>query len=140
MDKNGVLNVNSPEGVESLTFFARLMREYGPPGIESYGWSQSIQTFTQGKAVMCADAALFGRQFEDVEKSKVAGKVGYIPHPAGPGGHVAPIWGDGLAVSSFSDNKKAAFLFCATVRPSAPGHRRWGFSTNCSTGRRWPIP
>src|SRR5207245_3077290 len=53
----------------------------------------------------------FASQFEDTAKSKVVGKVGYAMLPSGPGGRVSPIYITGMAVSSQSRNKEAAYLF-----------------------------
>src|SRR5439155_4243672 len=48
---------------------------------------------------------------EDAAKSRVVGKVGYAVLPSGPGGHFSPIYITGMAVSSQSASKEAAYLF-----------------------------
>jgi len=57
------------------------------------------------------DGVNFASQFEDAAKSKVVGKVGYAVLPSGPGGHFSPIYITGMAVSSQSRSKDAAYLF-----------------------------
>src|SRR2546422_10164778 len=60
---------------------------------------------------MYMDGVNFASQFEDAAKSKVVGKVGYAVLPSGPGGHFSPIYITGMAVSSQSRSKEAAYLF-----------------------------
>jgi multiple sugar transport system substrate-binding protein len=86
--KDGKAALDSKEQVAALEMYAGLLRQYGPPGVVN-----------------------FASQFEDATKSKVAGKVGYAVLPSGPGGHFSPIYITGMAVSSQSGNKDAAYLF-----------------------------
>src|SRR5256885_10153480 len=65
----------------------------------------------QGQVAMYMDGVNFASQFEDAAKSKVVGKVGYAVLPSGPGGHFSPIYITGMAVSSQSTSKEAAYLF-----------------------------
>jgi multiple sugar transport system substrate-binding protein len=75
----------------------------------------------QGQVAMYFDGVNFASQFEDKEKSKIAGKVGYAVLPAGPGGHYSPIFGNAVAVSSQSKNQGPAYFFAqwATTKQSA---------------------
>ena len=65
----------------------------------------------QGQVAIYMDGVNFASQFEDAAKSKVVGKVGYAVLPSGPGGHFSPIYITGMAVSSQSRSKEAAYLF-----------------------------
>src|SRR5438094_423723 len=67
--------------------------------------------FYQGQVATYLDGVNFASQFEDPAKSKVVGKVGYAVLPSGPGGHFSPIYITGMAVSSLSRSKEAAYLF-----------------------------
>jgi multiple sugar transport system substrate-binding protein len=64
----------------------------------------------QGQAATYFDGINFANQFEDPAKSKIAGKVGYTVMPAGPSGAYSSLYGTGMAVSSQSRNKEAAYL------------------------------
>ena len=68
-------------------------------------------SFMQGQVAIYMDGVNFASQFEDAAKSKVVGKVGYAVLPSGPGGHFSPIYITGMAVSSQSNSKEAAYLF-----------------------------
>jgi multiple sugar transport system substrate-binding protein len=104
---------NTPNAVEALAFYAQLAREFGPPGIGNYTWYECVSDFQQGKAPMYVDMSVFMGQFEDPEKSQVAGKVGYAPLPAGPAGSKPAGGAWAIGMSSASKNKEAAFLFIA---------------------------
>ena len=104
---------NTPNAVEALSFYAQLAREFGPPGIGNYTWYECVSDFQQGKAPMYVEMSVFMGQFEDPDKSLVAGKVGYAPMPAGPAGSRPAGLAWAIAMSSASQNKDAAFLFMA---------------------------
>ncbi len=75
----------------------------------------------QGQVAQYFDGVNFASQFEDKEKSKIAGKVGYTLLPAGPGGHFSPIFGNAVAISSQSKRQGPAYFFAqwATSKQSA---------------------
>jgi multiple sugar transport system substrate-binding protein len=106
---------NSPEGVAGADMYTSLAREFGPPGVGNYTWYECVSDFQQGKAPMYLDMSVFMSQFEDKEKSLVAGKVGYAPMPAGPAGSKPTGGAWAVSMSSGSRNKDAAFLFLAWV-------------------------
>src|SRR5437870_4469347 len=98
-------------GVAALDLYTRLLRQYAPPGVVNFNWYECSASFMQGQVAIYMDGVNFASQFEDTAKSKVVGKVGYAMLPSGPGGRVSPIYITGMAVSSQSRNKEAAYLF-----------------------------
>ena len=119
--KDGKAVLDTKEGIAALDLYTRLLRQYGPPGVVNFNWYEASSAFYQGQVAMYMDGVNFASQFEDPSKSKVAGKVGYALLPTGPAGAVAPIYITGMAVSSASRNKEAAYLFAqwATNKPNA---------------------
>ncbi|HEV8307650.1 MAG TPA: sugar ABC transporter substrate-binding protein [Methylomirabilota bacterium] len=119
--KDGKAALDSKESVLAMDLYTRLLRQYGPPGVVNFNWYEASAAFYQGQVAMYMDGVNFASQFEDPAKSKVAGKVGYTLLPTGPAGAVAPIYITGMAVSSASRNKEAAYLFAqwATNKPNA---------------------
>ncbi len=109
--KDGKAALDSKEQIASLELYAKLLRQYAPPGVVNFNWYECSASFMQGQVAMYMDGVNFASQFEDAAKSKVVGKVGYAVLPSGPGGHFAPIYITGMAVSSQSRNKEAAYLF-----------------------------
>jgi len=110
----------SEAGIKSLEFYSGILRKFGPPGIASYTWEDRNQFFMNGNAAMLIGDNIFVPGFEDPETSKVAGKLGYAAFPK-----TSEPWaeegvkdirksvaaGAGLAISSMSDKKEAAWLF-----------------------------
>ncbi|MBE0477863.1 sugar ABC transporter substrate-binding protein [Candidatus Aerophobetes bacterium] len=110
-DKEGEPAINSPAGIKAADWYARMLRNYGAPGVVNFNWYECSSTFMAERAAMYFDGIGFAGQFEDPEKSKVVGKTGYTLFPAGPGGRYAGTFGGGYSVSRYSANKEAAYLF-----------------------------
>lgn len=111
IDGNGNAALDSPEAVAALEYYGRLLREYGPPDATGNGWYESLSVFMNGDAAMIFDANVFRTHYEDVDRSLVAGEVGYAMLPAGPAGAVPHISHWGLAMYPGSPNKEAMWLF-----------------------------
>jgi multiple sugar transport system substrate-binding protein len=89
-----------------------------PPGVETWGFVETLAAFLAGDTAMTVSWPPYGRwaagygtdeeALSWVPKSEVAGKVGYaLP----PGGHPQLAAGFSLSVSASSQNKEAAYLF-----------------------------
>jgi len=113
LDANRNPVFNSPEFVEGVKFYGRLMREYGPPGAATIGWKEAIGAFAQGKAAMIVDISIFALLVvENPQRSKVMGKVGYAAFPAGkPGMQVQIMPCTMLHINKYSKNKEAAWYY-----------------------------
>lgn len=109
--ENGKSGLASEAAIEATDFYGRLLRLYGPKSAPSNSWYESISIFMQGKAAMVYDASVFKPNYENEEKSAVAGKVGYARIPAGPKGAIPHVSNWALSVYSNSRNKEAAWLF-----------------------------
>ena len=110
------LMTTTPEVIEAARIYADLMRNYAPPGSIGFNWMECQGAFTQGIAACWMDGAQFAAPFEDPTKSKVAGKVGYAPHPGSS--KMKPFGGtsmDAIALNPFGKNKEASWLFAAWV-------------------------
>src|SRR5262249_57837477 len=108
---DGKAALDSKEGVAAMEYYTRIVRQYAPPGVVNFNWYEASAAFFQGQVAIYMDGVNFASQFEDPAKSRVVGKVGYAMLPSGPGGHFSPIYITGMAVSSASRNKEAAYLF-----------------------------
>ena len=111
LTQDGKSAINTPAWVKSMEWYAGMLRRFGPPGVVNFNWYECSSAFMQEQAAIYYDGVNFANQFEDKEKSKVAGKVGYAVLPAGPAGHFAPTYTNAMAVSAQSKNKEAAYLF-----------------------------
>ena len=103
--------MNSPAWVKGLEYYSGMLKRFAPPGVVNFNWYECSAAFMQGQAAMYFDGVNFATQFEDKEKSKVVGKVGYTLLPAGPGGLHTCMFTSGMAISAQSRNKEAAWLY-----------------------------
>jgi len=115
IDAQGNLNTTSPEALEAAKLYTALDKDCGPAGVVSFDWPESQASFMQGQAAMFIDTPGITAACNDPAKSKVAGKVGYVVHPAGPKAHVTPMLGSGFGINKFSTQKDAAWIFLQWV-------------------------
>lgn len=132
LTKEGKASINTPQAVQSLEYYARLMGKYAPPGAVNFNWPEASAAFIQGQVAMYFDGVSFSAQFEDPTKSKIVGKVGYSVLPKGPAGQNVPAFTIGMAVSSSSKHKEAAYLFCqwATNKDTSLKEQLGGYPTS----------
>lgn len=110
-DDKGRCALTSPDAIQALDFYGRMLRKYGPPGAVKTTDIEVQSLFAQGRGAIYTDINTRAAVMEDPTRSKVAGKLGYAKIPLGPTGKrqmMLPI--NGLYVSAFSERKEAAWL------------------------------
>jgi multiple sugar transport system substrate-binding protein len=101
-----------PRSVKYTETWVDMIRDSGPPNWANMQWYDAMGAFAAGQAGMIADCDFFAAQYEDPDKSKVAGKVGYALLPVGPGGKThSGLFTWALGLSRATKNKEAAWLF-----------------------------
>ena len=120
LTKDGKANLTSQDAIATTEYYVRLLPNYAPSGVVKFNWYECSSAFSQGQIAMYYDGVNFANLFEDREKSKIAGKVGYAMFPKGPGGQWSATFTPGMAVSRLSKNKDAAWLFVqwSTSKPN----------------------
>src|SRR5699024_6329784 len=95
--------------VKTLDQYKELMIDYGPKGIENYGFDEAQQAMQQGEAAMWLGAAQLGPALEDEEESEIAGNVGYhkINGEGGEDYVSGAVWGFSMLKST--QNEDAAW-------------------------------
>lgn len=110
--KDGKAVINSPEALQALSYYGKLLHDYGPPGVTNMHWPQAQALMASGKVAMWTDASTLLAGLIDPAKSQVADKIGIAQFPAGPKGNqpflVVP-WA--MAVSAQSQQKDVAWEF-----------------------------
>jgi len=137
---DGKSALNTPEWVKSVDYYAGLLRRFAPPGVVNFNWSECSSAFMQGNVGMYFDGINFANQFEDKEKSKVAGKVGYAMLPAGPAGRVAPTYTNGMAITAHSRRKEAAYLFLQWSTSKQNALRELLAGVGVGRASTWTLP
>ena len=113
---------DSPQAIEAVEMYGRLLSQAGPVGVGSYEWYQVLDDFLQGRTAMAIDSSNFATDISNPAKSRVAKQAGFAPFPHLPGRNPVPFMSHWQAcINSKSQNKKAAFLFLlwATSRPTS---------------------
>lgn len=106
--KDMVSYTNTPMGIEIMSFYTNLCKQYGPPGSANWTWTDIGAAAAQGKLAMVVGGNASYAYLEDKNTSKVAGKMGYVPPPMENGKD--PLWIWGWAINAKSKNKEAAWL------------------------------
>lgn len=112
---------DSPEAVASLEFLVELVKN-GHPQISSLSATEATSSFAGGNAAMCLEVTALMPVVESPKTSVVAGKIHYTPDPMGPKNDYNTISGAGLAMSSQTKNKDAAFAFLVWMLSRANGN------------------
>ncbi len=100
--------INNAAGVEAANALKTIV-DCGPEGAMSFGPSEAANAFANGDAAMFMDSIAFMPGFENPDRSKVVGKVGYAMHPKGVR-RGSQTGGFGIAIPKNAENKEAAFL------------------------------
>ncbi len=133
---------DTPQAMDAIRFYGKMLGTYGPQGITSMSWENLMPVFQAGKLAMWTDASVFYGQVIDPTKTQIpAADIGVASLPAGPAKNspfIVVSWG--MGVSAKSKNKEAAdkFLRWATSKELAVN----GMLTNITMARNsaWADP
>ena len=104
--------LDSPEWHNAIQFYVDLLHNYGPPGVSSNGFNESLTLFENGRCAMWIDATSAAGSLYDAKQSKVARTVGFAAAPVGITSRGAQwLWFWGLAVPSSAKHAPAALKF-----------------------------
>lgn len=110
-DMNWEPQYQTPEMAEAWEFYRRLQQDAGAPDASSNGYTETLNLMSSGNAAIYFDATVSADVFES-DDSAIQGKMGYAMAPSGPGkGNTQAVGGWGIALTSSSQNKDAAFQF-----------------------------
>lgn len=85
--------IDTERGLAAAEYLLALLR-YSPPDILSMSWFERVRPFANGKVGMAYGYTLLAPYFEQNPACAAFGKVGYLPHPAGPNAsQIAPVGG-----------------------------------------------
>jgi len=140
--ENNVAVFDSPEAVDAIRYYGRLLGSYGPQGVTSMSWENLMPVFQAGRLAMWTDASVFYGQIVDPTKTQIpAENVGVARLPAGPKADspfIVVSWA--MGVSSKSRNLAGAlkFLTWATSKELAAK----GMAANITMARNsvWDDP
>ncbi|MBU1441554.1 MAG: sugar ABC transporter substrate-binding protein [Gammaproteobacteria bacterium] len=116
--KDGKSQLCSKDGQAALGLYAKLLKDYGPPGVVNYSFYQISSLYREGKAAMAFESS---NELSSVMQGGARLKdTGIAVLPPGPSGTSKPtVIGWTMAVSAHSKKKDAAWYFVqwATSKP-----------------------
>jgi len=121
--RNGTAAFHSPEAVDAIRLYGRILGLYGPQGVGTMSWNDILPIFQAGRLAMWTDASVFYGQLIDPLVSLVpAENVGVARLPRGPAAeqpYILTSWG--ISISSMTKDPDSAmkFLTWATSRDFA---------------------
>jgi sorbitol/mannitol transport system substrate-binding protein len=104
--------LTSPEWAAAASFYVDTLKKYGPPGVSSNGFNETLALFNSGKYAIWVDASVAGSFTTDKEQSRVVDSVGFAPAPTevtDKGSSWLYAWS--LAIPVTSKHKEAAKTF-----------------------------
>ncbi|RLQ97478.1 ABC transporter substrate-binding protein [Falsibacillus albus] len=110
-DKNEVV-VNSPETIKGLKKMVEVAQsDFVPGNVTNFTEIESDQAFIEGQTPFLRNWPYEYASANDKEKSKIAGKVGIAPLPAGDKGSAAALGGWLAGINKYSKHPKEAWEF-----------------------------
>lgn len=108
-NSKGMSNLSSPQGVQAIDYYAKLLKDYGPPGVINYSFPQLSAAFSNGQTAMSFESS---NEFHPIMKSGArTNDTGIMVLPPGSAGSVPVVIGWELSISPFSQHKNAAWYF-----------------------------
>ena len=102
--------VNKPAFSNAVNFYVNTIRESGERDPASFGFTECLNLFQQGRAAMWYDATSAAGTLES-EGSPVAGKVGYVSAPVVKTQESGWLWSWNLAANALSKHQQADWEF-----------------------------
>jgi multiple sugar transport system substrate-binding protein len=108
-DSNGDCAINTPEGMDAVTFMRDLIESgLSPRQVTTWGAAEARVRFIEGDAIFLRHNADIVTWLDDPERSDVGGQWGVISNPAQPDGRRANITGGfGFAMNPYTDTEEA---------------------------------
>jgi multiple sugar transport system substrate-binding protein len=102
--------VNDPKNVLALENFARFY-PYTHPSSITNTWDDCVAAMAHGQAANAITFEDFSVLIDDPLRSIERNNMAYSVNPSGPSGSYSTYIGDGIGISKFSKNPKAAWLW-----------------------------
>jgi len=103
--------INSPENVEALKIYTKLINEYGPEGAGNFNFAEVNAAAKNGQIAFAVEGTGIISQIVDPDKSKFADVTGIALPPGGPAGRSPAIGVHGMGIPASAPNPEASAKF-----------------------------
>ncbi len=103
--------INSPETLEALNVYMKLLNDYGPQGAGNFNFAEVNAAAQNGQIAFALEGTGVVAQIVDPAKSKFADKTGIALPPAGPAGRSPAIAVHGLGIPASAKNPELSAKF-----------------------------
>jgi len=103
--------INSPETLEALNVYIKLLNEFGPEGAGNFNFGEVKAAAQNGQVAFAVEGTGVVASIVDAEASKFADKTGIALPPAGPAGRSPAIAVHGLGIPSSAPDVEASAKF-----------------------------
>jgi multiple sugar transport system substrate-binding protein len=112
LDESNNVAFNSPQGVEALTFYTDLVRQYKvtPSSVDTYQWDENTAQFANGVCATVFDWPGLYADYSDPSLSKVSGSFSTAQLPSHKTA-ISNAISHAMAVNKYSSKKSAAVEF-----------------------------
>lgn len=109
LNDNGRSNLCSPQAVEAIDLYSRLLRDYGPDGVVNYTFYQLTSLLGEGRVAMSFSSS---NEFANIMAYEGReSDIAIMPLPPGPGGSHPTVIGWSVGISSYAEDPGAAWYF-----------------------------
>ena len=103
--------INSPETLEALNVYMKLLNDYGPQGAGNFNFAEVQAAAQNGQIAFAVEGTGIAASLVDPAKSKFADKTGITLPPAGPAGRSPAIAVHGLGIPASAKNPELSAKF-----------------------------
>jgi len=103
--------MNSPENLEALNIYIKLLNEYAPQGAGNFNFAEVLAAAQNGQIAFAVEGTGIVSQIVNPEKSKFAEQTAIALPPGGPEGRSPALGVHGLGIPANASNSEAAAKF-----------------------------
>lgn len=103
--------INSPENLEALNVYIKLINDYGPAGAGNFNFAEVNAAAKNGQIAFAVEGTGIISQIVDPDQSKFADVTGIALPPGGPAGRSPAIGVHGMGIPTSAPNPEASAKF-----------------------------
>lgn len=103
--------MNSPENLEALNVYIKLINDYAPPGAGNFNFAEVNEAAKNGQIAFAVEGTGIVAQIVDPEKSKFAAETAIALPPGGPAGRSPALGVHGMGIPASANNPEGAAKF-----------------------------